>query len=137
MNALIENLKSTLLLLLARLGCDLRGVFCLGQNACAVLRDCPSQRADDSVTVPPGTDALRRHRQAVPRAATTVLDCPCSRDAARSGRLTVSCCASTAARRTPGPLLPTPLRARANGGIQAPAHKTGPTGCPFTLQRLT
>ena len=66
-DALIENLKSTLLLL-ARLGCDLRAVFCLWQNACAVLCDCvPSQRADDSVTVPPGTDALRRHRQAVPR----------------------------------------------------------------------
>ena len=39
-DTLIENLKSTLLLLLARLGCDLRAVFCLGQNACAVLRDC-------------------------------------------------------------------------------------------------
>ena len=57
MNALIENLKSTLLLL-ARLGWDLRGVFCLRQNACAVLRDCvPSQRADDSVTVPPVASA--------------------------------------------------------------------------------
>ena len=34
-----------------------------------VSRDCVrSQRADDSVTVPPGTDALRRHLRAVPRA---------------------------------------------------------------------
>ena len=68
MDALLEHLKSTLLLL-ARLGCDLRAVFCLWQNACAALRDyVPRQRADDSVTVPPGTDALRRHLQAVPRA---------------------------------------------------------------------
>ena len=65
-DALIENLKSTLLLL-ARLGCDLRAVFCLGQDTCAVLRDCaPSQRADDSGTGRPCRTL-----------STTVLDCPC------------------------------------------------------------
>ena len=77
-DALIENLKSTLLLPPARLGCDLRAVFCLWQNACAVLRDCvPSQRADDSVTVPPGTDACDGTGRPCRALATTVLDCPC------------------------------------------------------------
>ena len=123
MDTLIENLKSTLLLL-ARLGCDLRAVFCLGQNACAVLRDCvPSQRADYSVTVPPDRAALChacRHSEELDKICQQLL--PVQQGHGRTerrvhpalgppGSPSARCLgrASTAARRTPGPLLPTPL----------------------------